>query len=473
MEKTQAQIEFENFSAVPRRSFHNEKAIEYCINWAKDHGLEYFFDEKNKNLLIMKPATPGMEDKPGIALQGHLDMVAVCDEGIVHDWENEGIDLLIDGDFYTANGTTLGGDDGMAVAIAFALLSDETARHPALEVLLTTDEEVGMCSVREADLTFMKSKYMINIDSGGEGEFTVGCAGGSHIDVIVPNIREKISGNTISISVTGLQGGHSGVEITNERANALKILGDVLYSLSREVGFRICGLEAEGKDNAIQKEAGVVIVTDETPVRISELIERCKKKIRRKFRLADPDIDIRISSTRCEDALCEKESESLMALLHLLPFGVHHFDQNLKFIETSMNVGPVTKDERGIAITCMIRSSVGERSEEVQDMLRHICSLTGAEYVDKNETYPAWLPDFDTYLLKQMSAVYEEMYGVKPRAVSTHGGLECGYILANSNIEEVVALGPDCYDEHSTNERLSIPSLNRTYDFVKAVVERL
>ena len=237
--RTTALEEFKKISAVPRRSYYNEKIVAFCLEHAKELGLETYYDEKNMNVLIRRPAAKGKEDHPGIVLQGHLDMVEQTDPDIQHDWDNDGLELVIDGDTLSANGTTLGADNGVAAAIAFALLQDETLQNPPLEVLLTTNEEVGMDSVKDADLSYLKGKYLFNLDGGEEGCFVTGCCGGQTLKISIPEEREDVSGSAYTLTVTGLNGGHSGIEIGTERANAIKLLGQLLFDLSKKYNVYI------------------------------------------------------------------------------------------------------------------------------------------------------------------------------------------------------------------------------------------
>ncbi len=475
MEKTAVMKEFEDICKVPRYSFHNDKIIAYCIKWAKDHGFEYIHDDTNGNVIIRKAAAPGKEDRPGIVLQGHLDMVAQTDPGVEHDWDNEGIDFYIDGDMYRAHGTTLGADDAVAPAISFALLTSPDLQNPPLEVLLTTDEEVGMLSVKDADLTVLGGRYLLNIDSGPEGVFTVGCAGGCQLQARVPNEKEPLGeGQKVyQIEIGGLKGGHSGIEITKERGNALKILGELLYAMGGQIELRICDLKAEGKDNAISDNVLCHIATSADQETVAGIVSACEKDMKFIFREADPDLYIRVSEGHAPFRLREQANATLASLLHLLPFGVQHFEQSLKSVESSLNLGLVETDERYISIIISIRSSVQERRDEICGHIRDLCRVCGAVCEEQGKSYPAWTADYDNDYLKKVSDIYKDMYGHDPVISATHGGLECGYIMTRSNIEAAIAIGPYSEGEHTTTEALSVSSLNRTFEFVKKVIETL
>lgn len=463
--------EFKELSKVPRRSFHNEKIIAYCIDWAKNHGFEWFYDDKNENVIIRKPASPGKEDRPGIVMQGHLDMVAATAPGVVHDWENEPLTLIEDGDWIHADGTTLGADDGVAPALAFAIFTDETISHPPLEILLTTNEEVGMDSVKNADLTMLKGKYLYNLDSSGDGVFTVGCCGGHTLKVNVPNKREAYQGNAFTFEISGLKGGHSGERIHIERANALNLLGKFLYGFKKEHDIRISSVIAEGKDNMISNNATCTFITDADPASVKEYVDSQQEEVSKLYRLSDKRIKFSLKEAEADDALDKTNSDALIFLLHELPFGLLHVEQNLKGTETSVNIGPCKTTDEAITLRTSIRSSVAERLVDTRDKIQGLCDICGATLTDTGKAYPAWLPDFESPLIKLFGDLYTEMFGTEPEFKTIHGGLECGFIMKNSNIEDAIALGPVMYGIHTPKEKLSISSMNKTYELLKAAIE--
>ena len=471
MGRERALEEFRKLCAVPRCSYHNEKAIAYSINWAKEHGFEYIYDDINENVIIRKPAAPGCEDKPGILLQGHLDMVAAADPGVEHDWENEGITLIEEGDWITANGTTLGADDGVAPALAFAVFTDDTIKNPPLELLLTTNEEVGMDSVKNADFTFLKSRYLFNLDSGPEGYFTIGCCGGATLTAAIPNKREKISGSAYSLTIKGLKGGHSGVDIHLERANAANLLGSVLYALRKKYDIRISDIKADGKDNVICRYLECSFASEASYDEIKAVVDGQCRIISKIYRLSDPDIELILEQADKKNALTKENSDKLAFLLHVLPCGLLNMEQNLDGCESSANIGIIETKEDEIVLTLSVRSSVDERKEEIIGKIAELCSICGVCLEDTDKSYPAWLPDYESPLINIFHDLYTQMYGKEPEIHTIHGGLECGYIMSRSNIEAAIAMGPDSFDYHTTEERLSVSSLLRTYDFLKAAIE--
>lgn len=463
--------EFKKFSAVPRRSYHCEKAIAYAINWAKDHGFEYIYDDKNGNVIIRKPAARGCENKPGIVLQGHLDMVPAQDEGVEHDWENQGLDLIEDGDWLKAKGTTLGADDGVALALAFSLFTDDSIKNPPMEILLTTNEEVGMESVKDADFSCLKGKYLFNLDSGPEGVFVIGCCGGHTVKARVPNKRESFKGNPYVLSISGLKGGHSGMEIHKERANAINLLGKIFNFLGKKYDYRISSLTAEGKDNAISNSLKCSFISPASKEEIEKAVEEKTAVIKKIYRLSDPDIIIKAEEGNASDALSKESSDMLSFLLLELPFGMLHREQDLSNTETSVNMGVAETAKDAVVITISVRSSVDERADEVVDEIKGLCDICGAQLELTDKSYPAWLPDYSSPLIDLFKGIYKRMYGKDALVETVHGGLECGYILRRSNLEAAIAMGPTSQGEHTTSERLSISSLYRTYDFLKEAIE--
>ena len=476
MAKTEAQIEFEELSKIPRCSFHNEKIIEYAINWAKAHDLKYIYDEKNKNVIIRRPAAEGCENRTPVIIQGHMDMVAQTKPGVEHDFENEPLDVKIDGDFYHAEGTTLGADDGAALAIAFALLKDKNLKNPPMEALFTTDEEVGMLSVKNADFSCLNGKYLINIDTETEGILTIGCCGGIGIKIHVPGSKSKKEGFVYNIKIDGLLGGHSGLEIDKERANAIKLAAWFLYNTSKELEFSIASFTAEGKDNAISNNTTVEIVTEsDCGKQLERLAGEWTKKFRDMYKKADPNINISVTAEgkKETDAFGKQETESLVLVLMHHPFGVLNREQeDFTKPETSANIGVVETADDGFYIIDSIRSSDENRGLLVAEQVETICRLNNANAETKKD-YPAWKPDWNSPIIAPFVSVYKEMFGKEPKVEAVHAGLECGYIMKNSNVEAAVSLGPNMYGVHTADEKLSISSFNRTYEYVKKVVESI
>ncbi|MCF0142779.1 MAG: beta-Ala-His dipeptidase [Parasporobacterium sp.] len=473
-EKHPVQIEFEKICEVPRRSFHNEKIMAYCIKWAEDNGFEYYHDSENGNLIISKAAAPGMENAPGVVLQGHLDMVAAKDEGVEHDFDTEGIDWYIEDDWYKARGTTLGADNGVAPAIAFALFKDPSFKNPPMEILLTTDEEVGMCSLLKADLRCLKGKYLVNLDCGPEGNFVIGCCGGKGAKTRVKKEFEPASGNGYKVVISGLQGGHSGGMIRKIRANAIKLMGQYLFGLRKLGEIRISEVKAEGRDNAISNRMECVFTSSMSQAQAEEYTAKMQEKFSLLYRVTDPDVNITIEPVQVDKVLTKEKSEALGFLLHEIPYGVQYMEQgDLNAIETSDNPGMIEQNDEYMDIVISIRSSVPERIEEIEDRMRDLCNICGAELVAGEKAYPGWMPDYSSPLIGHFTNLYKNMYGEEAVYGAIHAGLECGFILDCSNLEAAIAIGPNATGGHTTQEKLSVSSFLRFYDFVKAAVESI
>ncbi len=473
MEKTQVQIEFEKICAVPRYSGHNEKIIAYCIREAEALGYKTACDICG-NVVIKVPAAPGKEKGTPLVLQGHLDMVAAKVPESSHDFDNDPIDVKIDGDYYYAEGTTLGADDGAAPAICFALLRDKSLNNPPLEILLTNDEEIGMLSVRDADLNFLEGRYLINLDNEEDGYFVIGCCGGTGVKLSVPVEKESVSGNRYKVRIDGLEGGHSGQEIDRQRANAIKLMGQFLFELSEITDFRLISVKAVGKDNIIANncEAEFVAPADDA-AKISGLADRLQKNFAFVYRETDKNINVKTVPLESfnGNAACKNSTDKLASVLLQLPYGVIALEQqNFSKVETSANIGVIETTESTIDITVSIRSSVDQRLEMVVNLIKDLRRTLGLEPEIVKE-YPAWLPDFDSPLIEPVRNLWKKMYGTEPVFDSIHAGLECGVIMGNSRIEAAISMGPQMEAIHTVNERLSISSLNRYYDFVKALVE--
>lgn len=474
--KTQVEKEFEAISAVPRCSFHNEKALAYVIEQAKALDLEYVFDEKNGNVLIRKPASKGKRDRAPILLQGHLDMVPVTKPGVKHDFANEPLNLKVKDGFYYAEGTSLGADDGIAVALSLALLKEKDLKNPPMEVLFTTDEEVGMLSVIDADLDYVRAKYLINLDHCEEGKLLVGSSGGIGGKIFLPAKKEKSSGTRYKISISGLKSGHSGIEIDKERGHSIEIASDLLLALSKITDYKIKTFTIEGKHNAIPNNATIEIIA---PGKDEDIIKKTVRDIQRDYRhiLRNTDAKVTLKTEEIKrfsgNALTKKCTKNLVALLASLPSGVIHREQEARDkTETSANFGVVEMTDKNIEIEFSIRSSVEKRSALMLERLTCIAASLGGR-VKVTDRYPAWLPDYRSPLIAPFKKAYKEQFKKELVIDTVHAGLECGYILEKTGVKSAVSLGVLTIGEHTAEEKLSIESLKQTYAFLKKAVETL
>lgn len=471
---------FEEISRIPRGSY-NEKAISnYLVMFASDHGLEYYQDGM-KNVVIIREATPGYEDKEPLIIQGHMDMVCEKESGIEKNMETEGLDIYAEGDYITAIGTTLGGDDGIALAYALALLSDENLKAPRLEFVFTVAEEVGMDGARELDTSMLKGKKLINIDSEKEGEMLCGCAGGGTINIIVPVKRDRIvtSGTYVRLKVRGLTGGHSGAEIDKYRANASELLIAFLVRMEPEIRFRLVNLHGGSKDNAIPRDAEALLFFPyESEVNQARgMAERFLEQCRKEYSKTDPDMDLEFVSLTKQETdpswrpAKREVTDEILALLCSIPNGVIRMSDKIPgMVETSLNLGIMDTDEVGLHLGVSVRSSVESAYRNLRDRVVFIAQSFKASVRVSGE-YPAWEYKENSPLREKMMAIYKDMTGEDMKVCSIHAGLECGILSSKIEGLDAVSIGPDMEDIHTPAEKLSISSAKRTYDFIRRVIE--
>ena len=458
---------FEEFSAIPHGSGNTKMIADYLVDFAKARGLQCLRDEKD-NVIISKPATPGYEDRPAIIFQGHLDMVAEKAPGADIDMMTEGLTLYRDGDFIKAKDTTLGGDDGVAIAYALAVLDSDDICHPHFEALFTSDEEIGLLGAVALKTDDIKGRLLINIDSDCEGIFTVGCAGGMRSDISLPLKRDTLSGDAYLIRVSGLKGGHSGVEIDKGRVNALKALSEILGRLN---GARLVCVTGGNADNAIPRCAEAVVICDGDP---SDRIGSLSIELKLRYMDIEPDLFVEVLKTDAAmEAMDEESSRTFIELLDRLPSGVMAMSSDIKgLVQTSLNLGIVKTDKELASFSFSVRSSVGAEKRALGDKLRRIAEAAGATYSERG-AYPAWEYRKESHLRDCMKQVYEQMYGKAPKIVTIHAGLECGILSEKIADLDCVSIGPNNYDIHTTEERLSISSTVRVWEFLINVLKTI
>ncbi len=456
---------FEEISAVPRGSGDTKRISDRCVEMARALGLDCRQDEYN-NVVIRKPASVGYEDHPAVILQGHLDMVCEKEPDSTHDFSRDGIRLMVDGDWITADGTTLGGDNGIAVAMAFALLEDDTAPHPPLVAIFTTDEETGMNGAIGLDTSDIDARLLINVDSEDEGVLTVGCAGGARAVMRLPLTRAAADMPCYTVTVDGLIGGHSGVEINAGRLNANRLLAEFLCSLP--AGWRLVTMAGGLKENAIPRRAQCCICA---PCDYSAAATAFAQERRVD---TDPDLTVTVTPTAAEDgALTADDSRRAAAFLAALPNGVQAMSAAIDgLVETSLNLGIVTVEEGALTAICSVRSSVTAAKSDLLARLRQIAERYGGTFEDTAH-YPAWEYRAESRLRDTMVAVYERQYGAAPQIEAIHAGLECGLFCEKMAGLDAVSIGPDMRDIHTTQERLSIASVARTYEYLRGILAAL
>ena len=471
---------FEEISKIPRGSGNTKEVSDYCVAFAKERGLYVRQDELN-NVVIKKPATPGYEGKPTVIIQGHLDMVAEKDSDSNHDFMKDPIKLIVDGDFITADKTTLGADDGIAVAAGLAILDDETIKHPELEIIFTIDEETGMDGAMGLDMSDINGKYMLNLDSEDDGIITVGCAGGKSTEVKFDMELAEVAGVIYKLDISGLKGGHSGAEIHNERANANILLARVLKYINDRVAIRITSMNGGSKDNVITKESSAIFVlygheeVEEKKAKMQKVLDEIVAIISNEFIVSDKDINIKLSDGEYGIfyAASRKATDNILAFMNVVPFGPQYRVPGMNgLVETSLNMGILKTDKGVVDISMSIRSSVKSRKQLIADKIETLAKLTGGAFKSDGE-YPEWAYKADSPLQKLLCNIYKEKFGEELKIDVIHAGLECGYILEKKPELDVVSFGPQMYDIHTTDERVSISSVAKMYEFVKAILENI
>ena len=459
---------FEQIAAIPHGSRNTKAISDFLVNFAKEHNLVWYQDENN-NVVIVKEASAGYEAAEPIIIQGHMDMVCEKEKGVDIDFEKDGLKLSIDGDFLKAEGTTLGGDDGIAVAYALALLDSQEIAHPKLEVVITVDEEIGMLGADAIDLSMLTGHTMLNIDSDVEGSFLTGCAGGMAVNVTLPIKRVMQSGEKVALTITGLEGGHSGSEIDKEHGNANILMGRLLRALFEETPFGIISLAGGLKDNAIPRECVTeLLVPQENVNLVKEIADKLDIELKKEFMTADPSVCIEFEDLgKKEESILDFGSVSrVIFYLRSVPNGVQHMSQVMHgMVETSLNLGIMELKEDALHTVTSIRSSVGTRKADLLDRVTAIVELLGGE-AEVEGDYPAWEYKQDSSLRPQIANVYKQLYGKDPVFETIHAGLECGLLSEKIKNLDCVSFGPDNFDIHTPKERLSISSTGRVWDFI-------
>lgn len=463
---------FEEICSIPHPSYQEERISDYLVGFARSRGLEHYQDD-SKNVIIIKEATPGYETVEPLILQGHMDMVCEKEPDCEIDFTKDGLRLKVEGDYISAEGTTLGGDDGIAIAYALAILDSDDIPHPRLEVICTVSEEVGMEGAASLDVSPLRGRRLLNLDSEEEGYFLASCAGGCRADCVLPVSREGAEGNRIRVSVKGLRGGHSGCEIHKGRGNANVLLGRVLLELSRKYSFRLVSMKGGSKDNAIPREAEAELVTDAVPEDVLEGIAETGSRIAREFAGADPDIRIAgalVPAQSGAQALTAADTARTLTLLTALPGGIQRMSDDIPgLVETSLNLGILRLEGDTLSLHYAVRSSVGTAKEYLLLQMENLtCQLGGS--VSYSGNYPAWEYRRDSKLRSDMVRIFTEMYGREPKIEAIHAGLECGILSGKISDLDCVSIGPDMEAVHTTQERLSISSAARVWEFLLAVL---
>jgi len=472
---------FTEICNIPHISYHEKALSDYCVRFAEAHNLVYEQDPMG-NLLIIKEATAGYENEPAVMIQGHLDMVGDKLPSLSIDLEKEPVTLRKEGDFIYANGTTLGGDNGVAVAYALAILESDNIAHPRLEVVLTVCEEVGLLGASAMDLSSCQARKLINVDSEIEGILTAGCAGGRRALCHIPLERISCDNANIdkilySLTLTGLLGGHSGTEINKGRANANTLMGRILLYLNNQLPYGLLSLDGGVKENVIPNTASAqILVEKETCSVLETCLNKLQKIFSDEYAGSDPDVRIEASHAPMDisanplQALTDDSLHKVITALTLAPCGVQSMSADLpELVETSLNLGVITMTDHELQLRFSLRSSVTTAKEFLSDKIAHLASYLGGTTEFAGD-YPAWSYNRISPLRDICSKIYEEMYGEKPQIDIIHAGLECGILSSKIEGLDCISFGPNLYDIHSPNEHMSISSVDRVWDYLLRVL---
>ena len=463
---------FEDICKIPHGSGNMDKISQFCVDFAKEHGLEFIQDDM-KNVIIIKEATPGYEEVEPLILQGHLDMVCEKRPDKEKDFLTEGIDVCTDGENIWADGTTLGGDNGIAVAYGLALLAAKDLQHPRLEMVLTVDEETGLYGAEAIDMSMLKGKKLINLDSEEEGIFTVGCAGGLTLACDIPMFTEEADGEVYELKVTGLLGGHSGAEIHKGRGNSNVILGRVLLAIGQKIGLEIIKMEGGSKDNAIPRNSvAEILVGAEDVKKLEELVKEQEAILKNEFHASDAGVALELAAKGMAtvEVLDATSKVSALHALNNIPNGIQAYSMDIEgLVETSLNMGIMTQDSESLKMSFAVRSSIESAKHYLTDRVLLFVDMLGGNCEIKGD-YPGWAYNPKSDLRETFIKVYREMYASEPVVEAIHAGLECGLFTKKIDGLDSISIGPNMHNVHTSEETLEVGSVQRTWEFLCRVI---
>jgi dipeptidase D len=466
---------FDEIRKIPRCSKHEEKIRKYVLDFAKKNNLKTKTD-KIGNVVISKQASPGMQTKPTVILQGHMDMVCEKNSDVKFDFTKDPINLKLNGDILTADGTTLGADNGIGLAISLAILEDKSLKHGPIEALFTIDEETGLTGAFAMESNMLSGKILLNLDSEDFGVITVGCAGGGDSQIRLPLKTQPISSNleTLTVKVSGLRGGHSGVDIHEQRGNAVKLLTRMLWR-AKDSKFYISDLRGGDKHNAIPREAYAVVAVDKSDK--NKFVTTLKKeadKIKGEYKPIDPNFKLDVSNNeKIKTTLTNDSQNILLNLLHGLPHGVDKMSYDIPgLVETSTNLATVSIKEGKASVGLSTRSSIKSALQDFRDRIRATAELSGAK-VEEDSPYPGWKPDLESKILALSKKIFKDMYGKEPKVEAIHAGLECGIIGEKFPGMDMISIGPTIKYPHSPEEQVHVSTVAKFYKFVLKILEEV
>ncbi len=461
---------FEEICNIPHISGHEQELSDYCVAFAKERNL-YYEQDALGNVIIIKGATCGYEDKEPIMIQGHLDMVGDKLPECPIDMVKEPIQIMVDGDYITANGTTLGGDDGIAVAYGLALLDSDDISHPRLEVVLTVGEEVGLDGATAIDLSCCKAKSLLNLDSEAEGIFTAGCAGGMRAECKIPMEMKEKEGVLCEITTTGFLGGHSGVDIDKGRANGIVTVGRFLLFLKDKLAFDVVAMSGGAKDNVIPKNVTAQILVRDVEA-LNQAFAEFGAILNGEYGGSDPDVALvlEVKDQGTYKALTCDSKEKVITALNLMPNGIQAMSADLPgLVETSLNMGVLKLEEDNLWVCFSVRSSITSAKEYLGMKLKQITEMLGGT-IGYHGQYPGWTYARESGLRDLCVKIYEKQYGETPKIEIIHAGLECGILASKIEGLDCISMGPNMADIHTPDEKISISSIARVWEFIKGVL---
>lgn len=479
---------FEEICAIPHGSSNTKKISDYLVCFAKEKNFRYIQDAWN-NVIIFKEGSKGYENSAPVMLQGHIDMVCEKETDYEIDFLTEGLRLEVKDGIISAEGTTLGGDDGIAAAYMLALLEADTIPHPPLEMVFTVDEEIGMLGAAALDCTSLKSRMMLNLDSEDEGCLLVSCAGGVRVNAHLPYLKTTKTGIPATLTINGLLGGHSGVEIDKGRANANMLLGRTLYQLSKKVHFDLISVNGGLKDNAIPREsvAHLLFYKEEDFLEALRLFDDLESVYRREYHSSDAGTTLSLEKDssgagasgtgqqkmQSVSAFHGETTEKIITALVTLPNGVQRMSHDIEgLVQTSLNLGIMETTENEVILSFLVRSNVGTEKEELTDRICCLMEVLGG-YVTLSGDYPAWEYQKDSHLREVMVSAFEKQYGRKPVVQALHAGVECGLFAGKLEGLDCVSFGPDIRDIHTPKEHMDAESVRRTWEYLLEILKNL
>ena len=468
---------FYKLTQVPRPSNHEEKAREFMMNWAKENQIEAFMDEAG-NIIMRKPATPGMENRKGVILQGHLDMVPQKNEDTVHDFENDPIQAYIDGEWVRAKGTTLGADNGMGVAAGMAILTSTDIPHGPIEVLITATEETGMDGANGLKPGLLQGDILLNLDSETEGELYVGCAGGIDAGIEFNYTEEAVPAGVKAyrLAIKGLKGGHSGMDINLGRGNSNKLLFRFLKTYAEKLEIRLANITGGSLRNAIPRESFAVIVLPEGKIEaLQAAVKETEAIYSAELSAKEPNLQVSAEETTLPTSLIDACTQARLtnAILACPNGAVRMIDSMPDTVETSNNLAIVLSENGKISIKMLLRSSVETAKEALAQSIQAVFELAKADEIAFTGGYPGWKPNPNSAILKEMQEIYEQLYGKKPSIMAIHAGLECGILGSQYPNWDMISFGPTICSPHSPDERVNIASVQKFWEYLKATLKNV